>query len=441
MKRLTATDYHALAATRGYEWLDTVPPHNNNTSTRWRCPKGHEIESTYHNLFSKIGTEKGCGYCSRTVRITPADYHSLAHARGFTWTGEPVADSSTPTHWQCVKGHLWESSFQMIKRGNGCPHCSGKARKTITDYHKLAEEHGFTLVKVAANTGLKAVWLCQFGHEWNASYDNINRGRGCPHCYEATRGLERRLNATHYHSLAASRGFQWTGSESTTARTPTGWRCSQGHEWQTAYCQIKAGKGCPYCAKVAPKTEADFHSLAERRGFLWTGTLVNTQVKTGWRCSKGHDWEASYNKLLQGRGCPHCSPSAPLTPTDYCRLAEKFGFFWIGGAITRSSAKTLWQCQQGHQWEASYSNVSRGQGCPQCVDMENGQHASKPQRELCEMIGGELNKRVGRLSIDVALCIDGINIAVEYDCWYWHQGNEARDARRDQRLIAMGWRS
>jgi hypothetical protein len=64
------------------------------------------------------------------------------------------------------------------------------------------------------------------------------------------------------------------------------------------------------------------------------------------------------------------------------------------------------------------------------------------QRRLAERLGGELNHRVGRRCIDVAIQREGVRIAVEYDCWYFHghPDRQAYDEARDQTLIAGGWR-
>ena len=56
------------------------------------------------------------------------------------------------------------------------------------------------------------------------------------------------------------------------------------------------------------------------------------------------------------------------------------------------------------------------------------------------MLGGELNHPFGRYSIDVALSVDGVAIAVEYDSWYWHSHRQIDDAQRDDELLAAGWR-
>jgi very-short-patch-repair endonuclease len=56
------------------------------------------------------------------------------------------------------------------------------------------------------------------------------------------------------------------------------------------------------------------------------------------------------------------------------------------------------------------------------------------------MLGGELNKPFGSYNVDVALRVEGVSIAVEYDSWYWHAEREENDAQRDAEMIAAGWR-
>ena len=72
--------------------------------------------------------------------------------------------------------------------------------------------------------------------------------------------------------------------------------------------------------------------------------------------------------------------------------------------------------------------------------MVNGARVSKPQRLLCEMLGGELNFPCGNYLIDVAICVDNVNIAAEYDSWYWHSGRKRYDEERDSTMIAANWR-
>jgi hypothetical protein len=65
---------------------------------------------------------------------------------------------------------------------------------------------------------------------------------------------------------------------------------------------------------------------------------------------------------------------------------------------------------------------------------------SGAQRRLARRLGGELNFRVGRRCIDVAVDREGVRIAVEFDSWYFHGGQQHQDEERDRDFIALGWR-
>jgi very-short-patch-repair endonuclease len=78
--------------------------------------------------------------------------------------------------------------------------------------------------------------------------------------------------------------------------------------------------------------------------------------------------------------------------------------------------------------------------CPNCVDRVNGRKVSKPQKELWTILGGQLNHAVGNHTVDIALTVGDVKLAVEYDSWFWHGGQDKADRERDRQLIAKGWR-
>ena len=65
-----------------------------------------------------------------------------------------------------------------------------------------------------------------------------------------------------------------------------------------------------------------------------------------------------------------------------------------------------------------HTALTKVRGCGDCLDLVNGAKVSKVQRQLCEQLGGELNRPEGRLNIDIGLEIEGQKIAIEYDGWY-----------------------
>lgn len=132
--------------------------------------------------------------------------------------------------------------------------------------------------------------------------------------------------------------------------------------------------------------------------------------------------------------------SISITVEDYQKLADERGVTWIGELPSTSENHTLWRCKNGHDWSSSYANIKHGSNCPNCLDYDNGKPSSKPQRAIFDMIGGILNHKVGRYTLDVALQLPTANIAIEYDAWYWHGNKLERDARKTKNLISLGWR-
>lgn len=324
--------------------------------------------------------------------------------------------------------------------------------KTASDYHALATERGIEWLDDDApiNTRQKSTWRCAKGHIFRSQYSNIkNNDSGCPTCALERASVLFRKHPVDYHSLAVESGIEWIGPEVNRTNLPTGWRCPLGHEWMASYNNVSKHRDCRICRRQrnierTRLTPDDYHALARSLGFEWLGppVLKNTEY-TNWRCSQGHVWETTYNQLQHGHDCTYCSMPFRRGDVFFRELAQERGFVWLGPIPKTSHHKTTWQCQQGHQWEAVTSNIKGGTGCPQCADIVNGARVSQVQRQLCEMLGGILNYRVGRYAIDVALQTGDINIGIEYDCWFWHRVHADKtehERKRDKYLISQGWR-
>lgn len=328
----------------------------------------------------------------------PADYETLATARGVTWLGPEVPNTVTKTTWQCSHGHRWQTSYSGLRHGKGCPYCLGVARKTPSDYHALAQQRGFVwLGPEAPNSYTKTGWQCGQQHRWQATYSQIKIGNNCPRCAREARigrGYIPKTSAD-YHALAQQRGFEWLGPEAANVAYKTRWKCGAGHTWRACYANIQAGRGCPHCARVVPKTPQDYEALACKRGFVWLGLEVsNVQTPTVWQCSQGHSWRATYGHISHGNGCPYCNSGTSIPPAGYHALASQRGFTWLGPEVSNVASKTWWQCGYGHKWMAAYNYIQRGRGCPYCggyhkTKTPSDYHALAQQRGF-EWLGSEV---------------------------------------------------
>lgn len=426
-------DYEELALKAGFVWLGPEVP-NAQTKTWWRCKSGHKWDCIY----SSIQQGHGCPHCANNLPKQPADYDVLAESRNFKWLGPKVKSVNSKTRWMCSKGHKWEAAYANIQQGYGCHVCGGSLQKQPADYETLASSRGIEwLGPIVQNNKTKTNWRCQNGHIWQAPYSSVQQGNECYYCQKNTRKY-----SFDYFTLALEKKFKWLGPEVKDTNTKTYWKCSKEHIWKATYSKVKSGRGCPYCAGRILKDKRDYKELAKSRGFKWIGSeVINTHSPTFWQCKYGHKWSATYHSLDTGEtGCPHCAGNIRKSPNDYIKLANKYGFKWLGPNVKNVMEKTTWKCSKGHTWNTTYSMINSGYGCPKCLDMVNGKLVSNPQRIIASMTGGLLNFQTGKFCIDVVFQRNEQLIAIEYDAWYWHGDRQENDNLRNQILNKDGWR-
>lgn len=69
----------------------------------------------------------------------------------------------------------------------------------------------------------------------------------------------------------------------------------------------------------ARKSAAHYDRRADERGLTWLGPFLrNTKVLTGWRCGRGHEFQACYNNIDQGMDCKFscAKTTARISGTD-----------------------------------------------------------------------------------------------------------------------------
>lgn len=326
------------------------------------------------------------------------------------------------------------------------------AKLTPEHYKAVAERRGLTWAgDMPERTILKTTWVCSNGHAFDAAYNNIQAGKGCPTCKFERLANSRKLPPSAYADIALKYNLQWVGEMPLTTFHKTTWVCAEGHTFQSRYSDIRSGCGCPICANKARSEHfrhkpEDYHALASAIGYRWLGDLPpSVNDKTAWQCPQGHIFEMWYANLKTGQRCPTCKPTRlrqhfQHKADAYHILAQTRGFQWVGTELPNNTkGVTDWICDNGHGFSATYISMAHGNNCPHCSHMVNGKLVSKPQLALHALSGGELNYQVGRYFVDIALEPTSIfRIAIEYDCYYWH--DVEHDKKRDAFLHSRGWR-
>ena len=258
-------------------------------------------------------------------------------------------------------------------------------RKTHEEYvaELKATGSGIVAVERYKSTHTKILHRCLEGHEWKSYPSHLLRGTGCPYCSK-TRILS-------YEDRLRSDGRGFVAIEPyRNAQTPTLHQCLKGHIWRAIPNNIIRGSGCPYCAGYFPVNYQD-RLDADGRGFVALEQYKTSDVKILHRCQKGHEWKATPDNILHGRGCPHCSGHIPISYQLRLDMDNR-GIIALE-EYKGSSTKILHRCQKGHEWKTHPESVLAGNGCPSCA--KTGFDPNKPATLYYLRVSGGKAYKIG----------------------------------------------
>lgn len=110
---------------------------------------------------------------------------------------------------------------------------------------------------------------------------------------------------------------------------------------------------------------------------------IGSVRKIHWKCSLGHQWEATPNNRSRGQGCPVCAGREVQIgfndlASKYPDIVKSWHPFKNNGLlpthVTSGSHKRIWwicnECK--YEWQTAVSNRTAGKGCPVCSKKKQG---------------------------------------------------------------------
>lgn len=332
---------------------------NGGTRLHWRCAEGHQWSAR----LVKVKGGNWCPRCAGNGPVTISDMRLLAAERGGKCISEKYINNRVPLQWRCLQGHEWSAKPMGIRR-TWCPYCAHAVRLELDDLRSLARTRGGKLLSTTyINSKEPLSWRCHKGHVWQAPARSIkpngfHPGTWCPHCPWARKGKPARLSIEEMQEIAQRRGGKCLSSKYINAHSKLKWRCSKGHEWEARGAYVKQGTWCPVCSGRQKLSLKVLQEEAAARG----GTLISTDYVSAhcpllWECAEGHQWEAGAAKVRYGTWCPFCAGKARLTLGEMRELAESYGGECLSKRYVNAQTRLRWRCAQGHTWKAAPATV------------------------------------------------------------------------------------
>ena len=218
---------------------------NSITKMKWQCHRGHEWQACVQSIKYN---NTWCSFCAGNNKLTLEHCKEIARNKGGECLSIYYKNTKTKMKWKCDKGHIWETCFDKIKnRNTWCPNCAGKIKLTLEECKKYAVKKGGKCLSVEyKNNTTKMKWKCNKGHIWKTTFQIIkNLNSWCPSCSGC-----KKLTLQDCKKYAQKREGKCLEKIYKNCTTKMKWRCSQGHEWKSCFANIKNLKRwCPHCQK------------------------------------------------------------------------------------------------------------------------------------------------------------------------------------------------
>ena len=250
------------------------------------------------------------------IRIELNDTKLFASQREGKCLSKAYIGIQHPLKWQCKYGHTWSASFDHVKHKQWCPVClrekkrDDRERKYVIQCQNFAKEKGGLLLsKSYLNANQKLLWECRRHHKFYLSMNKVKSGRWCPECSKDQQAeIRSKQLISEAQLVAASYDGKCLSHVCNNAKTKLTWECSERHKWQAqATSVLRQGTWCPTCAGNSKLSLKQMQELAnDRGGVCLARAYINTDTKYRWQCNLGHEWDATFNKIKSGQWCPIC---------------------------------------------------------------------------------------------------------------------------------------
>ncbi|MBQ8741895.1 MAG: zinc-ribbon domain-containing protein [Clostridia bacterium] len=238
----------------GFEWITS--PGNRDDVLCKKCKSKLLGEKR-----SRVAAEKN-PLCEKYPEIA-AQWHPTKNGN---LTAKDISCSSgLRAWWICSKGHEWQSYVSNRTKDNlGCPYCGNQKilpgfNDLKSQFPNLAKEWHPTKnellfpEQVFPKSSKKVWWICQNGHEWEATIGSRTAGTDCPFCSGKRAWAGENDLLTLRPNVAAEWNYAKNGQltpEKVTvfSNKKVWWKCSEDHEWEAVIQRRSKGFGkCPVC--------------------------------------------------------------------------------------------------------------------------------------------------------------------------------------------------
>ena len=376
--------------------LDVLP--KSGRKVWWKCSKGHEWQSS----ISSRSNGNGCPYCSgQRVLIGFNDLRTLNPTLANEWNYERngnlkpedvTINNGKKVWWICSKGHEWQAKIYHRNSGSGCPVCHSERNTSLPEFALLYylretgleiihsyKEHGYELDIFIPTLHIAIEFDGYFWHK-DKKQNDLEKNRKCEKdgikLYRIREGLPSLDDSSIDYIIQKDHKDLSIAIERIVSEI-FGTNIDVNLKRDTIAIEN--------LREYTEKGNSLFFlnpEIANEWNYIRNGNLKpeffasNSGKKVWWKCSKGHEWQATIQSRNKGCGCPFCAGKKAIKgendlQTVNPELASEWNYEKNNGltpfdVLPNSEKKVWWKCQKGHEWQSMIGNRNKGQRCPYC---------------------------------------------------------------------------
>jgi DNA-directed RNA polymerase subunit RPC12/RpoP len=325
--------------------------------------------------------------------------------------------SNKKVFWICPKKHSYEMPIKAHTKGTRCPYCAGKkvligfndlltikpSVKSEWDYEKNDKLNIYPN-KITAHSGKTVWWICDKKHSYKAPVVRHMKGHGCPYCG----GKKIMVGFNDLLSVDPEGCKEWDYEKNgkiglypeqifPSSNKKIWWKCQKGHSYKATASDHKQGYGCPYCSGRLPvKGETDLltvdpdgckewnYEKNDNLGLKPDSVTSGSNIKVWWKCPLNHDYQMIIKSHTNGHRCRICDGKEILAgfndlATKDPECIKEWNYEKNNELGLKPTEVALfnrkiawWKCNNGHNYQMSISQHSKGNRCPICNE-SNGE--------------------------------------------------------------------
>ena len=356
-----------------------------------RCTScGHEYSSTYDRAKQGRGCPK-CATIARAIksaaarRLPTSTVDDVLSKLNLALTGD-YKSTHVPITVKCLV--CSEEFSGVLRKGKtgyslSCPRCSAQTKQDSlgpkrVELQDLLEREGAKLVGDEPTSKTSKVSIqCASGHNISTSLIGaLSRKKLCHECNPSlglsSRGIKRvPLDDAKVLQRMTNLGWRLL-DKPTAASVEVKVSClSCGAESRSRLQRLLSSSFVCQCRKDEMRRESVSAKLTpklmQNKGKLISPMPVRTKDYATFECEKGHQWPATVQSIIfAGTWCPECAGNFMLSLSDIEDLVRARGGTLLSTEYLGVDAHYSFRCNLGHEWDASYSKIKRGQWCPTC---------------------------------------------------------------------------